>query len=355
MEFQSVGRDITALKQTEETLFQEKELAQVTLQSIGDAVITTDANGKIQYLNPVAESLTGWSLSSARELPLAEVFRIVSETTREPVQNSVERALEENLIVGLASHTVLIAHNGQEIAIEHSAAPIHNREGQRIGAVIVFHDVTQTRTLTRHLSWQASHDALTELVNRREFERRVEQALKVAKLDHQTHTLCYLDLDRFKIVNDTCGHAAGDELLRQIAALFHSHIRKSDTLARIGGDEFGILLTQCPLPQAQSIANLLREKVQDFRFVWQQQQFTIGVSIGLAVIDYQSQDAASVLKASDAACYLAKNRGRNRVHVYEADDADLTRQQGEMQWVTRITQALGRKPLPSLLPVHCSD
>ncbi|MDZ8089321.1 MAG: EAL domain-containing protein [Nostoc sp. DedQUE12b] len=340
IEFQSVGRDITALKQIEETLFQEKELAQVTLQSIGDAVITTDAFGRIQYLNPVAESLLGCSETSAQGVLLEEVFRIVHETTREKVQNPIEQALQENRIVGLANHTVLIAQNGQEIAIEDSAAPIRNREGQVIGAVMVFHDVTQNRQLSRQLSWQASHDALTGLVNRQEFERRVEQALRLAKLDYQVYALCYLDLDRFKIVNDTCGHLAGDELLRQITALLQEKIRKTDTLARLGGDEFGLLLTQCMPEQALQVANEVRECVQEFRFVWEKQVFSIGVSIGLVGIDAYSESLAEIISTADAACYTAKNRGRNHVYVAQTDDQERLQQRGQMQWVSRISQAL---------------
>ena len=340
IEFQSVGRDITALKQIEETLFQEKELAQVTLQSIGDAVITTDAFSRIQYLNPIAESLIGCSEASAQGLPLVEVFKILHETTREPVQNPIDIALQSNQIVTLANHTILISQNGQEIPIEDSAAPIRNREGQVIGAVMVFHDVTQNRQLSRQLSWQASHDALTGLVNRQEFERRVEQALCLAKLDYQVHALCYLDLDRFKIVNDTCGHLAGDELLRQITALLQEKIRKTDTLARLGGDEFGLLLNQCTPEEALRVANNLLLCVQEFRFVWQEQVFSIGVSIGLVGIDKNSESIAEIISTADAACYTAKHRGRNRVYVAEADDQERLQQRGQMQWASRISQAL---------------
>ncbi|ACC83774.1 EAL domain-containing protein [Nostoc punctiforme] len=340
IEFQTVGRDITALKQIEETLFQEKELAQVTLQSIRDAVITTDAFGRIQYLNPVAESLIGCSEASAKGVLLEEVFRIVHETTREKVKNPIEQALQENRIVSLANHTVLITGRDQEIAIQDSAAPIRNREGQVIGAVMVFHDVTQNRLLSRQLSWQATHDALTGLVNRQEFERRVEQALHVAKLDYQVYTLCYLDLDHFKIVNDTCGHVAGDELLRQITVLLQEKVRKTDTLARFGGDEFGLLLTQCTLEEALRVANNLLSCVQEFRFVWQEQVFSIGVSIGLVVIDTNSESLAEIISTADAACYTAKNRGRNRVYVAQTDDQERLQQRGQMQWVGRISQAL---------------
>ena len=324
----------------EGALFQEKELALLTLQSIEDAVITTDATGLIKYLNPVAEELTGWSPAEALGLQIAQVFRIVNEMTRKPEENPVEKALRSGQMIDKTNHTVLITRNGNELAIEDSAVPIRTRDGQIIGAVMVFHDVTQTRHIARLLSWQASYDALTGLVNRREFENRLEQAVSSAKTSKGQHALCYLDLDQFKIVNDTCGHVAGDELLRQVTTLFQTNVRSSDTLARLGGDEFGILLNQCPLEPALWIANTLREAVQKFRFVWQDKTFNIGVSIGLVAINADTQQMNSVLSAADAACYIAKNKGRNRVHVYQADDVDQAQQHGEMQWVARINQAL---------------
>ncbi len=332
--------EIAKRERMEGALFQEKELALVTLQSIGDAVITTDATGLIKYLNPIAEELTGWSLAEALGLPIGQVFPIVNEITRESEENPVEKALRSGFMVDKTNHAVLITRNGNELAIEDSAAPIRTRDNQIIGAVMVFHDVTQTRQIARLLSWQTSHDALTGLVNRREFENRLEQAVSSAKIFKGQHALCYLDLDQFKIVNDTCGHVAGDELLRQLTTLFQANVRSSDTLARLGGDEFGILLNQCPLEPAVWIANTLREAVQKFRFVWQDKTFNIGVSIGLVVINADTQLMNNVLSAADAACYIAKNKGRNRVHIYQADDIDLAQQHGEMQWVGRITQAL---------------
>ncbi|WP_228038848.1 ATP-binding protein [Nostoc sp. LEGE 12450] len=217
-------------QQAQEALFQEKELAQVTLQSIGDAVITTDSLGLVRYLNPVAQKLTGWSQLEAQGLPLSEVFQIVNETTREPVINPLETALYEGKTVGLANHTILIARNGDEFPIDDSAAPIRASNGEIIGAVMVFHDVSRNRNLSRQLSWQASHDALTGLVNRREFEHYLEQAINDAKMHNQQYALCYLDLDQFKIVNDTCGHLAGDELLRQVTALFQSQVRNTNLM-----------------------------------------------------------------------------------------------------------------------------
>ena len=332
--------DITDRQLLEQQLFEEKELAQVTLQSIGDAVITTDASGQIKYLNPVAEEITGWSLQDAQATPLAEVFKVVNENTRQSVENPVELALSSGCTVSLSKDSVLITRNGSIVAVNDSAAPIRASDGKIVGAVMVFQDVTQTRNMARQLSWQASHDPLTGLFNRSEFERFLELALSSAKIKNQQHALCYLDLDRFKIVNDTCGHVAGDELLRQVTTLFQSQVRSSDTLARLGGDEFGILLEGCPLEPAFRIANKLVQCIQEFRFVWQDKTFQIGVSIGLIAIDADSESMNSVLSAADAACYVAKNKGRNRVHIYQADDSELAKATSEMQWVTRITQAL---------------
>ncbi|GAB1544505.1 hypothetical protein NUACC21_71810 [Scytonema sp. NUACC21] len=338
--FVYIGRDITERKRLEQELYEEKELAQVTLQSIGDGVITTDAAGKIKYMNPVAEQLTGWNLVDAQGKPLVEVLTAIDETTRETVENPLEKALRSGCSVGLAKNSVLITRNGSEIPIDDSAAPIRDRNGEIIGAVMVFQDVSQTRSMARQLSWQATHDPLTGLSNRREFERRLEIAFNNAKVQNLQHALCYLDLDRFKIVNDTCGHFAGDELLRQVTALLQNQVRSSDTLARLGGDEFAILLEACPLDPALRIANTILQRIQEFRFVWQDKTFNIGVSIGLVPIDADSQSMNSVLSAADAACYTAKHRGRNRVHLYQADDSDLIKTQGEMQWGVKISQAL---------------
>ncbi len=186
----------------------------------------------------------------------------------------------------------------------------------------------------------AYHDALTDLVNRNEFERRLGQALATAKERGAEHAVLYLDLDQFKIVNDTCGHAAGDELLRQVALLFRESVRGTDTLARLGGDEFGILLENCPLDRAQGVADKLLHAVADYRFVWEQKTFPLGASVGISVINTDSIDISEVLSAADMACYAAKDSGRNRAHVYSADDEDLARRHGEMQWVSRINSAL---------------
>lgn len=337
---QSTVIDVTERRRAEEALFQEKERAQVTLESIGDAVITTDARGRINYCNAAAEALTSWCRDEAYGQPLACVFNIVNEETREPVVDPVVRCLAENTVVGLANHTLLLNRQGCEYAIQDSAAPIRNRQGELLGAVLVFSDVSEQRRLIREMSHHASHDELTGLVNRREFEHRLERVLETARADHNEHALCYLDLDQFKVINDTCGHAVGDILLGQIASLFNGQIRERDTLARLGGDEFGVLMEHCGLEQAKRVANALRSAVNEYRFAWDGKPFRIGVSIGVVPITDDSQSIAALLQAADSACYLAKDAGRDRIHVYYEHDTDLARRHGEMQWVSRIQQAL---------------
>ncbi|QKQ25573.1 MASE3 domain-containing protein [Candidatus Reidiella endopervernicosa] len=336
----SLVQDITERKLAEELIHDEKERAQVTLHSIGDAVITTDALGTIDYLNPIAENLTGWESSEAIGKPVTEVFNIVNEFTRSRVENPVEKCLREGAIVGLANHTALIRRDSSEISIEDSAAPIRDRRGDVIGVVMVFHDVSHERELSNKLTHQASHDGLTGLFNRQEFERRLTDLLLSAREDHKEHALLYIDLDQFKIVNDTCGHIAGDELLRQLSNIFAKYVREADTVARLGGDEFGILLEACDINHAHRTADNLRLAVKEYRFAWEGKYFEIGASIGLTAITDESQGLSKVLSAADIACYAAKENGRNRVHVYVEGDTELENRQSEMQWASRIAQAL---------------
>jgi diguanylate cyclase (GGDEF)-like protein/PAS domain S-box-containing protein len=330
--------DISERKRAETAVFEEKEKAQVTLQSIGDAVITTDASGRIEYLNPVAEDLTGWESREACGRPLAEVFNILNETTREPLEDPVSRALREDRVIAVSDHTALLNRRGQEIAIQDSAAPIRDRAGGIIGAVMVFHDVSKERRLRRALAYQASHDALTGLINRREFESRLNEALLSARSDDMTtHVVLYLDLDQFKLVNDTCGHQAGDRLLKQITGILQTRIRTSDTIARLGGDEFGILLQDCTAERAALIADNLRQAIREYRFEWQDGAMNVGVSIGIVEIDSTSESITSLMSAADVACYAAKDSGRNRVHMYQYGAAPERHR--EMQWVSRLTRA----------------
>jgi diguanylate cyclase (GGDEF)-like protein/PAS domain S-box-containing protein len=330
--------DITERKRAEQAVFAEKERAQVTLASIGDAVISTDADGCIDYLNAVAESLTGWSVAEARGRPIADVLNLVNEMTREPIENPLLRALGRRDGASPVDHSVLVTRAGQEVAIQESAAPICDRHGEVIGAVTVFHDVTKERRLKRALSYQASHDALTGLINRREFDTRLQSAVLNAQTGAATHALLYVDLDQFKVVNDTCGHQAGDRLLRDVTGLLQTRVRASDTLARLGGDEFGMLLESCTLDQATRIAESVRQSLHEYRFVWGASTLSVGASVGVVEIKSDTENVASVMSAADIACYAAKEGGRNRIHVYEA--GGVSNRHREMHWVARITRAV---------------
>jgi len=322
---------------TEANLAHEKELAEVTLHSIVDGVITTDASGRVDYLNPVAEKYLGWNTQDALGKPLGEVYRVIDERSGnviDPLAGGPGAAPEEEPVA-----VRLVDRGGRECPIRYSHAPIRGRDGTVHGMIVVFHDVSQVRAMAKQLIWQASHDALTGLVNRREFERRLSELIDTAKTQGKEHALLYLDLDNFKAVNDTCGHAAGDELLRQLTSLMQTKMRGSDTLARLGGDEFGALLESCLTEQAVRVANALRETIREFRFVWQDKTFSVGVSIGLVPLNAESRDANNVLTLADVCCYEAKNRGRDRVQVYRPQDRDYTGRHGDLQVVSQINRA----------------
>src|SRR3954463_1481023 len=337
--------DITDKKLADAQLFGEKERAQVTLASIGDAVITTDSAGMVDYLNPVAEQLTGWSITEAKGERIESVFMVVDATTREEAFDSIEMVLRTGRAVSMSSNVILKKRGGNEILINKSAAPIHDRSGQVTGIVLVFHDVSREGQYAARLSYQASHDALTGLINRHEFEHHLSQALKSATRFRRNHSLLYLDLDQFKVVNDTCGHAAGDDMMRRIGALIRARLGKEAIVARLGGDEFGVLLENSPLEHATQVAEDLRQSIHDFRFSWMAMPFTVGASIGVVCIAEGAFTMEEVLRAADAACYMAKEKGRNRVNVYRADDTEVSSRQGEMEWVTRIQRALDEKRL----------
>lgn len=332
--------DITERKLYEEALFREKESAQITLQSIGDGVITTDSKSHVEYINPVAEDLTGWKVDDASGRQVDEIFRGFHEETCEPLENPLTVAIRRNRSIKSVRPTLLIRRDGNELYIECTASPIRDGKGTVTGGVLVFHDVSESRELNRKISYNASHDILTGLVNRQEFENRLERALKSAKAHETSYAVCYLDLDQFKIVNDSCGHAAGDALLGQLGTLLKSKIRWRDTLSRLGGDEFGVLLESCSLDEAMQTAETLRLAISEYKFMWDERGFRLGVSIGVVPISAESEDVAAVLSAADSACAAAKEAGRNRIHSFQENDIDLMRRRREMQWAARINNAL---------------
>jgi diguanylate cyclase (GGDEF)-like protein/PAS domain S-box-containing protein len=317
----------------------EKEKSHVTLNSIGDGVIVSDQSRLIEFINPVAEALTGWTNTEAVGQSVSTVFKVLHETTREVVPDPVETALTSGTVHRLSNHSVLINRLGYETAIEDSAAPIVGADGNILGAILVFHDVTSSRKHTQELNWQASHDPLTRLPNRREFEHRLQLAIQIHENETVFHNILFMDLDQFKVVNDTCGHAAGDNLLRQLTSSLESQIRKSDLLARLGGDEFGVLLPDCSIEEGLKIAEQLRQTVDSFRFSWRQKSFRIGVSIGFVSI--RGEDTVkNYIHHADMACYEAKARGRNRIHVYQAEEGAV--RDAELGWVNRITDAIDK-------------
>lgn len=332
--------DVTDMVERERVADERERMAAVTLDCIGDGVITTDGHGATRYLNRAAEQLTGWSRQRAAGRDVAEVLPLVDEASGLPLEHAAYKCLLKREAVALSSHAMLVTRDGRRIAVEDTAAPIRLGNCDVLGAVVVFRDVTHQRALSSQLSWHASHDVLTGLANRREFERHIAHALHASKQDDHTHALLYIDLDRFKLVNDSAGHAAGDALLQILANLLQQKMRESDVLARIGGDELGVLLTYCHLDQARLIAEEIRQLVKDFRFVWDEQSFEIGASIGMVEISADSKSVSDLLLAADEACYMAKDDGRNRIHVYSESDAALARRHSEMMWVPRLNDAI---------------
>ncbi|WP_017527744.1 EAL domain-containing protein [Pseudomonas fluorescens] len=324
-----------------DALREEKERAQITLESIGDGVITTDVDGAITYMNPAAEALTHWNSVQAQGLPLAALFSLLDDDAQPDGFTLIEHIVKGQLRGGSEHAKTIQRLDGSTVSVTLVGAPIRSA-GRVSGAVLVLHDMTQERQYIANLSWQATHDALTGLANRREFEYRLEQVLHPAGGQQGgRHALMFLDLDQFKLVNDTCGHAAGDELLRHICALLQSDLREGDTLARLGGDEFGILLENCPASAAEKIAESLRHTVQNLHFVWKGRPFMTTVSIGLVHLSSHTPTTLETsLRAADMACYMAKEKGRNRVQVYHADDSELSLRFGEMAWVQRLHMAL---------------
>lgn len=327
------------VRRGEADLRHEKERAQVTLHSIGEAVVRTDAEGRIEYLNPFAARLCGWVPGEAVGKSLPDVLRILHDASREPVPGPARRAIESGAPVKDSGDTVLVARDGREHAVELTAAPIRDAEGRVSGAVVVFRDVTEMRALGRELVYEATHDPMTGLINRREFERRLQLALEEARAQDCDHALCYLDLDFFKTVNDTCGHLAGDELLKRLSFTLRHRGRREDVLARVGGDEFALLLKGCTLEKAEAIAEELRRGLRDFRFIWEDKSIEIGASIGVVRIGADSGDINDVLRAADVACRVAKEEGRNCIHVFRANDLTVVRRQREIDWARRLRRA----------------
>ena len=332
--------DITERKQAEYDHQKEKERALVTLHSIGDAVITTDVNGQIEYLNPVAEKFTGWESRLAHGLPIARIFNLFSKQSRRCIEEPIHAAITSGNAIHSDHDCIMQRSDGSKVSLQYSASPIINNGGAPMGVVLVFRDMTETRDIARQLTHQTTHDDLTDLMNRREFETRLLHVLDSLREENGRHVLCYLDVDQFKIINDTCGHAEGDKLIKRIAELLSECLRESDVLARLGGDEFGILLKYCSLEDALVIIKDIMSVLDAFYYVSRGNTFDVGASVGVVPINTDSASVVDVMCAADLACYAAKDMGRGREHVYESSDQGLARRHDEMQWVSKLTEAI---------------
>ena len=332
---------IRRITHIEKHLKRQKDLAQVTLYSIGDGIITVDHKGKIIKANTAAEKILRIKSDETRDKHIRKVITLAFEHDRGEIDTPISTCIETSTCVQSAPDSIAIRKDGSEISVEYTVSPIFDIEKKTQGAILVIRDVTESRLLSRQIAHQATHDHLTGLYNRSEFEKILNDAL-VNSRDHTEteHWLCFLDLDQFKIVNDTCGHQAGDELLKQISGIILNNIRATDQLARMGGDEFAILLYQCNQPSAQFIAEKIRTALEDLKFVWNNHSFNSSASIGLIPVNSESGSVSRLLSNADTACYFAKDKGRNRIYVYNEDDKDIDKHSGEISWAHRLTNAL---------------
>ncbi|MES2899861.1 MAG: EAL domain-containing protein [Pseudomonadota bacterium] len=336
----AVLHDVTQLKHAELSAATEKERALVTLAAITDGVITADRGGHINSVNPAAERMLGISFAQARGRHVREVLSFEESGGAVAIVDALERCLRERRPVASLPHLSMHRGEHQHFAVESAVAPVMLDDGELIGAVLVFHDVTESKRLMRRLGFEASHDALTGLVNRREFEARLKRTLERARSPGgASAALLYLDLDQFKVVNDTCGHQAGDELLKLLADNYAEHVRERDTLARIGGDEFALIVEHCDVEEALAVAQKILDATRDFRYACKGQMFQLGVSIGLSPIDRGTASVEEAMRRADHACYIAKERGRNRVYVHYQGDLDFAQRRSDMHWVTRLSHA----------------
>ncbi len=322
----------------------ERERAEVTLHSIGDAVITTNANGEIEYMNHVAESLTEWTLEQAKNGAIQHVFRIEDQDTGDAIHDVVNSCLYDGITIS-KSIVSLIGKNGNKKDIESSISPILKTSGQIEGVIIVFHDETQRRQLENTIKHQAAHDPLTNLLNRDAFEINLSDSVFDAKNNEKHHVLCYLNLDRFKLINDTAGYSAGDQCLLQVSSLLQTCIRNDDVLARLGADEFAIILKNCSSEGALKIAENITTTISNTKFHWDDCDYNLGICIGINPLSKNAKDAADAIRKADLACYTAKDQGENKIYFYKEKDSELIQRQEKTYWASHITEAIDNNRL----------
>jgi diguanylate cyclase (GGDEF)-like protein len=331
-------------------------LSDRTLAAVAHGIVTLDQRGQIVFCNPKARK---WAAIEPIGCRFEQVFRLCDEPTQAPLPNMLTQLYQEPQGFVIQGRAVLSQPQADSIAIDLTVTPLQTATGELSGAVILLQDVTHSRQAAKVLSWQIAHDPLTGLANRSEFEIQLQRSIAQVHQQQSVNTLCYIDLDQFKIINDTCGHQGGDQLLRQLAQLLRQEVRQSDLLARVGGDEFSIILYDCDGPAAQAIAARIHQQITQLKFGWEGNDFSIGASFGLVPIDGAHDDPASVLSAADAACYAAKEAGRNRIHLYDHEDHQLTHQRSERLWISQIYQAIAEQRFElyaqDIVPVQPQD
>lgn len=323
-------KDIYEYIKKNDSVEKEKEQAEITLQSIGEGVISTDQNGRIKYINPIAEIYTGWEAKDVKGMYLSSILTLIDEESHNKMANPIINCLENNIAINSKDNCILVRRDGLEYAIEYSATPIIENNIVT-GSVMVFRDVTEKRSMQKTLDWQAKHDPLTGLINRREFEDRLRKLISGTNKSEREHVLCFIDLDRFKLINDSGGHLAGDKLLIKISDRLKKIARDTDTIARLGGDEFAVLLYSCNIGKAKLIAEIFLEEAFNSKFDWYGQHFSITASIGIVPINDSTESLTDLLRAADVVCYRAKNAGGNRIEIDEEGKIDKDKHCGELK------------------------
>ena len=321
-------------------LKQQRRWLSAVLHSIGDGIIATDMNNTIQFMNPIAEAITGWTEDEAKDKTLQEIINISKTNSREIIYIPAPTDPNATSAPLIIEEAEIKNRLRERIHIEGTVTQIRDRKGSIEGQVLAIRDTTEIKQMSEKISYQASHDTLTGLRNRKQFSRRLAVLIRSVQDNDREHSLLYLGLDRFKIINDTCGHVAGDQLLIQVTNIIESVVRSSDTCARLGGDEFGILLEGADSKTALTISKRLHKRITGHKLIWEQNIFDIRCSIGLVMVDRNSKDLHTVLAAADDACYIAKDEGGNRIKIYDTTESLFMQRRGEMQWISRISKAL---------------
>lgn len=336
-------KDIYEYIKRNDFVSKQKEQAEITLQSIGEGVISTDQFGRISYINPIAEIYTGWNEKEVKGMYISTILNLVDESSHIKLPNPVEQCLENNTAIGSTDSSILVRRDGLEYAIEYSTTPITKEDNTLSGSVMIFRDVTEKRTLQKTLDWQAKHDPLTGLINRREFDDRLTKIISNPNKSEREHALCFIDLDRFKIINDSCGHQAGDELLKKISSRLKKIARDTDTIARLGGDEFAVLMYSCNIDKAKLIAEIFLNDAFNTKFDWYGKHFSITASIGIVPLNDSTESLTELQRTADLVCYRAKGAGGNRIEVYEQGKTEQKKHTGELKLLEELQHNLDKE------------